>query len=132
VRDLPREEVICREVVDAAIKIHRCLGPGLYESVYETCLAHELTIRGFVVRHQVPFAVVYEGVRMEKGFRADMVIDDLVILEIKSVAAIAPVHRKQLLSYLVLTDKRIGLLLNFGSEMMRDGISRVVNHHRES
>ncbi len=122
------ENEIAKEIVNAAYKIHTTLGPGLLESVYEATLAYELTKRGINVVRQQPIPVVYESVRMEMGFRADLVVGGLVIVELKSVVSIAPVHKKQLLTYLRLADKRLGLLVNFGTELIKDGITRVVNH----
>jgi GxxExxY protein len=122
-----QENLIAREIVDAAFKIHTSLGPGLLESVYEVTLSYELLKRGFDVINQHPIPLVYEQVRMDVGYRADLVVDRLVIVEIKSVDAIAPVHRKQLLTYLKVADKRLGLLINFNEELSKNGIVRVVN-----
>lgn len=122
------ENELAGEIVNAAFKIHTTLGPGLLESVYETTLAHELEKRGIKATRQQPMPVVYETIRMEIGFRADLVVGDKVIVEIKSIEALAPVHRKQLLTYLRLTDKRLGLLINFNVELIREGITRVVNN----
>ena len=121
------ENDIAREIVNAAFKIHTELGPGLLESVYESTLAYELERRGLQVSRQHPIPVVYEEVRMDMGFRADLIIEGKVIVELKSVEVVAPVHKKQLLTYLRLADKRLGLLINFGAELIKDGISRVVN-----
>jgi GxxExxY protein len=120
-------ENVATEIIDSCIKIHRTLGPGLLESVYETVLAYELRNRGLEVKVQVPLPVVYEDIIFEAGFRADMVVSDLVIVELKSVENVLPVHKKQLLTYIRLTDKKLGLLINFGSELMKDGITRVIN-----
>ncbi|OWY67215.1 GxxExxY protein [cyanobacterium TDX16] len=122
-----RENEIAKEIVDAAYKIHTTLGPGLLESVYETVLAYELERRGLGVVRQQAIPVVYESVRLEEGFRADIIVASRVIIEIKSVEMLAPVHKKQLLTYLRLTDKRLGLLINFGSALIKDGITRLVN-----
>jgi GxxExxY protein len=122
------ENEIARVAVDAAFKVHTALGPGLLESVYEAVLEYELQKRGLRVARQVPLPVVYEQVRLDKGFRADLIIEDKVIIESKSVEQIAPVHKKQLLTYLRLADKRLGLLINFGAALIREGISRVVNN----
>ncbi len=103
------------------------LGPGLLESVYEAVMAEELTKRGLRVTRQQAIPVVYGNVKLDIGFRADLIIEGKVIVEIKSVEAIAPVHRKQLLTYLRLADKRLGLLINFDTELIKNGISRVVN-----
>jgi GxxExxY protein len=121
------ENEIAREIVDCAYKVHTTLGPGLLESVYEAALAYELGKRGFQAERQKPLPVVYENVRLEEGFRADLVVSDLVIVELKSVEEVAPVHKKQLLTYLRLADKRLGVLINFGTARIRDGISRIVN-----
>ncbi len=114
-------------IVDTALHIHRELGPGLLESVYQTVLSHELHKRGLTVEQEVPIPVVWDGITMEIGFRADLIVEGLVIVELKSVEAVHPVHRKTLLTYLRLADKRLGLLMNFGEVLMKDGISRVVN-----
>jgi len=121
------ENGIAREIVDAAYHVHKALGPGLLESVYETVLSFELEKRGLRVSRQVPVAVVYEGMKFDEGFRADLIVNDRVIIELKSVETIAAVHKKQLLTYLRLADKKLGLLINFGSAFIRDGITRVVN-----
>ena len=122
------ENEIAKIIVDTAFQIHKRLGPGLLESVYEVILAHELKRRGLKVDRQVPVAIVFDGIRFDEGFRADVIVGDKVIVELKSVENVIPVHKKQLLTYLRLTDKRLGLLINFGSELIRDGISRVVNN----
>ena len=121
------ENEIAKQIVDVAFKIHTTLGPGLLESVYETIMAYELQKRGLRVRRQQAIPVVYEDVRMDLGFRADLIVEDKVVVEIKSVEAIAPVHKKQLLTYLRLTDKRLGLLINFNVELIKNGITRVAN-----
>jgi GxxExxY protein len=121
------ENEIAKIVVDAALKIHRSLGPGLLESVYEATLAHELRARGLRVTQQLGVPVNYEGVRLSLGFRADLVVDHKVVVEIKSVELIAPVHRKQLHTYLRLMGLHLGLLINFNVELIKDGIQRVVN-----
>jgi len=115
------------EIIDSCIKIHKTLGPGLLESVYEAVLAYELRARGFDVALQIPVPVCYEGINLEVGFRCDMIVNDLVVVELKSVENVLPVHKKQLLTYLRLTGKRLGLLINFNSELMKDGIVRIVN-----
>ena len=118
---------IAKIIVDVAYHVHKRLGPGLLESVYETVLAYELKKRGLKVERQVPVAIVYDEIKFDEGFRADLIVEDKVIVELKSVENVVPVHKKQLLTYLRLADKRLGLLINFGSELIRDGISRVVN-----
>ena len=122
-----RENEIAMAIVDAAYKIHRTLGPGLLESSYEAVILYELQQRGYAVSSQVPVPIVYESVRLDTGFRADIIVDDLVIVELKSLERIAPVHKKQLATYLRLSGKRLGLLINFGEELIKNGISRVVN-----
>jgi len=125
------ENEIAKIVVDAAYKVHTTLGPGLLESVYEAALFYELKQRELHVERQVGVPIVYEEVRLEEGFRADLIIEDKLIIEIKSVAATVPVHQKQLLTYLKLTDKRLGLLINFGAFLIKDGIQRIVNNLEE-
>jgi len=121
------ENAIAKEIVDAAFRIHTTLGPGLLESVYQTVLAYELGRRGLRTMSQQPIPVVYENVRIDTGFRADLVVEDKVIVEIKSVELLAPVHKKQLLTHLRLADKRLGLLINFQVALIKDGITRMVN-----
>jgi GxxExxY protein len=121
------ENEIATIVVDAAYKIHKTLGPGLFESVYEAALEFELRKRGLRVTQQVGLPVHYEEVKLELGFRVDLIVDEKVIVEIKSVEVISPVHKKQLLTYLRLTDLQLGLLINFNVELIRHGIHRVVN-----
>lgn len=118
---------ISGEVVDAAIAVHRELGPGLLESVYEAVLAHELTQRGFRIERQVAVPIVYRGLTFDEGYRLDVLVDGVVIVEIKSVEAITGIHKKQLLTYLRLTNRPLGLLLNFNVELMKQGISRIAN-----
>ncbi len=121
------ENEIAKQVVDAAYLIHTRLGPGLLESVYEVVLAHELKKRGLHVQRQVAVSIVFDGLKFEEGFRADLVVEDKVIVELKSVESVAPVHKKQVLTYLRLMDKRLGLLVNFGAALIKDGIFRVAN-----
>ncbi|GMQ79184.1 MAG: GxxExxY protein [Anaerolineae bacterium] len=121
------ENEIAREIVDAAYKVHTTLGPGLLETAYETVLAYELRKRGLAVDLQNPIPVIYDDVTIEVGYRADMIVEDKVIVELKSVEHTSPVHKKQLLTYLRLADKRLGLLINFGSALIKNGITRVVN-----
>ncbi|HXP86219.1 MAG TPA: GxxExxY protein [Bryobacteraceae bacterium] len=121
------ENDIAREVVDVAYRVHVGLGPGLFESVYAVVVASELVKRGLNVASQVAIPVVYEGTHFEIGFRADLVVADKVIVEIKSLAKLGDVHKKQLLTYLRLSDKRLGLLINFNEALIKDGITRIVN-----
>lgn len=121
------ENEVAKQIVDAAFRVHTTLGPGLLESVYEGVLAYELEQRGLRTVRQQPVPVVYHGTRIEMGFRADLIVEDLVIVEIKSVEVVAPVHKKQLLTHLRLADKRLGLLINFNVALIKDGITRIAN-----
>lgn len=121
------ENEIATIIVDAAFKIHKTLGPGLLESVYEAALKYELQKRDLKVLQQVGIAIAYEGIDLGIGFRADLVVGDKVVIEIKSIEALAAVHSKQLTTYLRLMDLRLGLLINFNVELIRNGIRRVVN-----
>ena len=118
---------ISGQIVDAAIKVHSALGPGLLESAYEACLAYELRKRGLRVLVQHPLPVVYDGVRLDVGYRMDMLVEDTVVVDLKAVAKVLPVHEAQLLSYLKLSDRKVGLLINFHVLHLRDGIKRMVN-----
>ncbi len=125
------ENLIGKAVVDAAVKVHRELGPGLLESVYEVVLARELECRGLRVERQVPVPITYDGMRFEEGFRADIVVEGKVILELKSVEQLCKVHAKQVFTYLKLKGLKLGFVLNFGSNLMKEGIERVVNGLQE-
>jgi len=113
-------------IIGAAIEVHKTLGPGLLESAYEDCLKHELELRGHSVRKQVPLPVVYKGLELECGYRMDLVVEETVIIEVKSVDQIHPVHEAQLLTYLRISGKRVGLLINFNVELLKNGIIRRV------
>ena len=126
------ENDLSRIIVDSAYKIHTTLGPGLFESVYEVTLAHELQRRGCKVVRQRGIPVFYEDVRLNLGFRADLMVNGKVILEVKSIDAIAPIHAMQLRTYLRLTDPHLGLLINFNVCLIKDGIRRVVNNLDET
>lgn len=121
------ENELAKIIVDATFKIHVALGPGLLESVYHHALTYELKKRGLSVKIEVPIPVLYDGVNLGEGFRADIIVEDKVIVELKSVETIASVHKKQLLTYLRLADKRLGLLINFGAPLIKHGITRIVN-----
>jgi GxxExxY protein len=114
-------------VVDEAVKLHQALGPGLLEIVYEAVLTRRLRERGLKVERQKPIRIEYQGERFDEGFRTDIIVNRLVIIELKSVEKVSPVHKKQLLTYLRLTDLKVGYLLNFGDYLMKDGISRIIN-----
>ena len=122
------ENELSRIIVDSAFKIHTTFGPGLFESVYEATMAHELQRRGCGVIRQQGIPVVFEGVKLNLGFRADIIVNRKVIIEVKSIETMGPVHAKQLRTYLRLTDLRLGLLINFNVELIKDGIRRVVNN----
>jgi len=114
-------------VIDSAVHLHRSLGPGLLETVYEVTLAQRLEKRGLSVQRQIPIAIEFEGHRFEEGFRADLIVEGKVILELKSVENVHPAHKKQLLTYLRLTGMKLGYLLNFGEALMKDGITRTIH-----
>ena len=118
---------ITAQIVDAAYLIHTQLGPGLLETVYEVTLAHELRKRGFGVRRQVPVPIEFDSLKFDEGFRMDLLVQESVIVEIKSTEKNHPVHAKQLRTHLVLAKLQLGLVLNFGLERMKDGITRIVN-----
>ena len=118
---------ITESVIDAGLEIHRMLGPGLLESVYESVLARELALRGLHVQRQVALPVIGKGEILEDAFRADLIVEGKIIVELKSVEKTAPVHKKQVITYLKLTGMKVGLLLNFGTELFKDGIERLVN-----
>ncbi len=123
-------DAITADVVGAAVGIHKGLGPGLLESVYEIVLAGDLERRGHKVDRQVAVDIEYDGMRFSSAFRSEMLVDDQVIVEIKSVESLAAIHAKQLLTYLRLTHRPVGLLLNFSGETMKEGIRRLVNNYR--
>ena len=114
-------------IVDSAVDLHRNLGPGLLETVYEVTLARALERRGLAVQRQVDVPIQYQGETFSEGFRADLIVGELVIVELKSIERVTPTHKKQLLTYLRLTGLKLGYLLNFGEALMRDGITRTIN-----
>lgn len=122
------ENEIARFAVDACFKVHTGLGPGLFESVYEEAMWYELLSMGLNVQRQAVVPVTYRELCFDRGYRADLIVEQKVILEIKSIEAIAPVHQKQLLTYLRLSNKRLGLLINFNVSLIKDGIQRIVNN----
>ena len=122
-----RENQIAKQVLDAAFKIHTALGPGLLESVYEVILAHELRKVGLTVGRQEPIPVSYDGLKFDEGFRADLLVNNCVIVELKSVQTLNSVHAKQVLTQLRLSNLRLGLLINFGEEHLKNGIRRIAN-----
>ncbi|MCL5034786.1 MAG: GxxExxY protein [Bacteroidetes bacterium] len=122
------ENELSRIIVDLCLKIHKRLGPGLLESVYEEVLCYELSVLGISFKRQIGMPVVYGAVKLESGFRADLIVEDKVIMELKSVETILDVHKKQLLTYLRLTHLKLGLLINFNVALLKDGIKRIVNN----
>ena len=121
------ENELARIIVDCCFKIHTTLGPGLLESVYEEVLLYEITKNDLMCKRQVGVPLVYDEIRFDIGFRADLVVEDKVIIELKSVVTVLPVHKKQLLTYLKITEMKLGLLVNFNEELIKSGITRVVN-----
>ena len=114
-------------IIDCCIKIHRALGPGLLESVYEEILAYELKRKDLLCERQMGVPVCYDGLTMDLGFRADIIVEGKVVIELKSIESVLPVHKKQLLTYLKLSQKKVGLLINFNEELIKDGITRIAN-----
>ena len=121
-----REEYVGKQVVDCAYVVHRALGPGLLEHVYEVCLCHELAKRGMQCRRQVPVRVRYDGITFEEALRLDVLVEDLVIVEVKAAEDMNPVYVAQVLTYLRLTDRRLGYVINFNAPLIRRGIRRLV------
>lgn len=122
-----KEDAIGKQIVDAAVQIHQEVGPGLLERVYEVILAHELRHRGLQVESQVSIPVAYQDIKFDEGFRADLLVENRIVVELKCVERLNNAHKKQLLTYLRLADMRLGYLLNFGEALMKHGITRVVN-----
>ena len=118
---------ISRAIVDAALKVHKALGPGLLESTYRLCLAHELKLRGHSVQQELPVPVKFEGLTLDAGYRLDLLVAGEVVVELKAVEEICAIHRAQLLSYLKHSGKRLGLLINFNTVLIKDGIVRIVS-----
>jgi GxxExxY protein len=127
-REQERLNQITGDIIGAAIEVHRALGPGLLESAYEACLAYELAQRGYKVEQQKPLPLVYKEVQLDCGYRLDLLVEDTVIVEIKAVELLAPIHSAQVLSYLRLSGCKVGLLINFNVKFLKQGIHRIVNH----
>ncbi|HJO64835.1 MAG TPA: GxxExxY protein [Sphingomonas sanguinis] len=125
-------DLVSGDVIDVALRLHRELGPGLLESVYKIVLAARLAAMGYSVARQRSIDIEFEGVRIEGAFKIDLLVDERLVVEIESVERLAPVHAKQLLTYLRLTGQPVGLLINFGGETLREGIRRLVNNHNPS
>lgn len=122
------ENELSKIIVNCCYQIHKALGPGLFESVYEEILFHELNQAGLIVERQKPIPLVWKDIKLDQGFRADLIINSKVLIEIKSIEVVAPVHQKQVLTYLKLTGIKLGLLINFNEALIKDGIQRIVNN----
>ena len=123
---------ITRQVIGAAIEVHKAIGPGLLESAYQACLAFEVRQRGLKVEEQVPLPVLYKEVKLDCGYRLDLLIEDSVIVEIKAAEQLSPIHDAQLLSYLRMAHKHVGLLINFHNRVLKNGLKRIVNEFPDS
>ena len=123
---------ITGKIIELSIKVHKSLGPGMLEGAYESRLTHELVKHGFKVERQKKLPIVYDGIRLDAGYRLDLLVNDAVIVEVKAVQRIHPVHEAQLLSYLRMTDRKLGLVINFNMKMLRDRVKRVVNNFWKS
>jgi len=130
--ETPREDRITDKIIGAAIEVHRVLGPGLLESAYEECLCYELSLRDLKFKWQVPLPVAYKGIKLACGYKMDLLVDDLVVVELKTVEGLLQVHSAQLLSYLRLSGKPVGLLINFNSPTIKSGLKRIVNNFSET
>jgi GxxExxY protein len=130
--ETPREDQITDEIIGGAIEVHRILGPGLLESAYEECLCCELSQRELKFQRQVPLPVTYKGIKLACGYKMDLVVQDLVVVELKTLESVLPVHAAQLLSYLRLSGKPVGLLINFNSPTLKSGLKRIVNNFSET
>ena len=127
-----RLDQITRRIIGAAIEVHKALGPGLLESAYQACLAFELRERGLRVQEQEPLPVVYKSIHLDCGYRMDLVVEESIVVEIKAVEQLAPIHQAQLLSYLRISGKRVGLLINFHARFLKQGLKRIVNEFPDS
>ena len=124
------ENLISGQIIKAAIEVHRNLGPGLLESTYEACLLHELLDSGLCARSQLPLPVLYKGISIDAGYRIDLLVEDQVIVELKAVERLLPIHSAQILTYLKLSDLKVGLLMNFNTVRIKEGIQRFINSRR--
>ena len=131
-REEEEENGITDKIIGAAIEVHRCLGPGLLESAYEECLCYELSQLGLVFERQVRLPVQYKGLKLDCGYRMDLVVEDAIVVEIKSIEELLPIHDAQLLTYLRASEKRVGLLLNFNVVLLKNGLRRKVNNYAGS
>ena len=127
-----QENDVSGKIIGAAIEVHKHLGPGLLESAYEECLCCELDLRGIEFKRQVPLPLNYKGLNLDCGYRLDLLVEDKIIVELKTVETIAPIHEAQMLTYLKVRDKRVGLIINFNVRLLVDGIKRLVNNYKEN
>ncbi|MEX0938944.1 MAG: GxxExxY protein [Pirellulales bacterium] len=127
---MAKEDALTGEIIGAAIDVHREIGPGMLESAYEQCLCHELTLRTLRFQRQVPLPVVYKGVRLECGYRMDIVVESTVLVELKTVEKLQPIHEAQLLTYLKISGLKLGLLINFNVPVLKQGIKRIVHNYK--
>jgi GxxExxY protein len=123
------DNILTSKIIGAAIEVHKELGPGLLESAYEECLCHELNLQRIAFKRQIPVPVSYKGVRLDCGYRLDLLVEDSIVVELKACDGIAHIHRAQLLTYLKLLDKSLGLILNFQVSVLKDGIARIANEY---
>jgi len=130
--EIERENQITEKIIGAAIEVHKALGPGLLETAYEECLCYELKHLGLDFKRQLPLPVVYKNVKLDCGYRLDIVVENMIIVELKTVEKLMPIHEAQLLTYLKLTNKTVGLLLNFNVPLLRDGVKRIVNNFKDN
>ena len=121
-----KENQLSNEIVTAALEVHKFLGPGLLESAYEECLAHELALRKIPFQRQAPIPISYKGLKLDAGYRVDFIVDDSVIIELKAIETLLPIHKAQVLTYLRLTEKRLALLINFNAPLLKSNIKRIV------
>lgn len=128
---MKHENEISNAIIGAAIEVHRLLGPGLLESAYEGCLEEEITLRGLSFERQKPIPIIFKDKKLDCGYRMDFLVENKVVIEVKSVEALAPIHTAQVLTYLKLSDRRLGLLINFNVMILKDGITRIVNKLHE-
>jgi GxxExxY protein len=126
------ENILTEKIIGSAIEVHRHLGPGLLETAYDECLCYELSQQGLRFQRQVPLPIRYKGVKLDCNYKLDLLVEDIVIVEIKAIEALLPVHSAQLLTYLKSSDKRVGLLINFNVTMLTKGLKRMVNHYVEA
>jgi GxxExxY protein len=127
-----RENQLTEKIIGCAIEVHKALGPGLLESAYEECLCYEIAQNGLFLSRQVPLPVIYKGIKLDCGYRIDILVNDLVIIELKTVEKLLPIHEAQLLTYLKLYRRPLGLLMNFNVPVLKDGIKRLVNQFQET